>query len=555
MKNKYLVAHILELFGTFAVGFWAIYLIITNIFFIFKRPVANINMAISLVATVIFIIWYARRKFSNYIFLLTAALILLITTFSACLFVSGKVYDTSYDGQAYHQEAVFLLKNGWNPVYTVLETQATANLETWLNHYPKGVWLIASGIYELTGNIEYGKVFSIYAGLIALSFCLVSIYKVQINWAIKILGILVLVFNPILVYQSLSYYLDGIVVSLLLTLCAISFKIYRDKDKSLFIPFFFTSVILMNTKLSAPVFAIIMIGVVIILCWLSNRFNLALRFTKFTTLAILTGVFFVGFNPYVINFAKNGNPLYPALGRGAIDYVPTNTPENYWGMRPPFRLMSSIFAPSTLLKGKGQTVPLKVPFTFSASELETFRETNAKTGGFGPLFSGMFILSFILFSFYLLSRNVSKRQKGSALLITLSLLGLGAVVPTSSVARYVPFVWWIPILLALIYASSHYKFANVGTYIILLLAGINIALVALSYYPYNIAQSNKLEGQLEALASAQSDKPIMINTEQFGSTKIKLSAHNIYYTEVYEAKDCFQSKKFLVRSTTNLCQN
>ncbi len=552
-SKKPIVPNVLETFGTFAVSFIAIYLVVTNIFFILKNPIQNTNMGISLVLSLIFIFWYAKRKFTNYLPIIITTLVLFFATFTASLIASGSVTDLSYDGQAYHQEAIILLNKGWNPVYTTLNNEATANLETWLNHYPKGVWIFATGIYKLTGNIEYGKVMSIYSGVIAFAFCLLAIYKTKISWLFKILGILVLVLNPVLIYQSLSYYLDGIVVSFLLCLVAILIKIYKDKDKSLFYPFLFVAIILMNTKLSAPIFALIIMGTVIIYAWVNEKSYLALRLLKYTILATLMGLFFVGYNPYIINFARQGNFFYPTMGQGAIDYVPANTPENLWNVKAPFRLVSSIFAVSSLARGKGQYAEFKTPFTFSEKEIQTFVETNTKTGGFGPFFSGIFVLSLGAFGFYLFSKNISIPDKRTALFVFAILFGMAAIVPTSSVARYVPFIWWIPVLLTLLFAGSHYRFAKAVSMIILLLSALNIALIASIYYPYNITQSSKLENQLRTLSNVQKNQPIAVNIEQFGSTKIKLLTHNISFTQIQKKEDCKNPKKFLIRNTTNLC--
>ena len=59
----------------------------------------------------------------------------------------GAVFDISYDGQTYHQEAIIQLSRGWNPfleeisdLYLVEQTA----LEAAINFYPKAPWVIAS---------------------------------------------------------------------------------------------------------------------------------------------------------------------------------------------------------------------------------------------------------------------------------------------------------------------------------------------------------------------------------------------------------------------------
>ena len=65
-------------------------------------------------------------------------------------------FDISYDGQGYHQETIYLLKNGWNPIY-----EDSHAFRSWVNHYQKGNEIIQANIYLLTTKIEAGKMINV----------------------------------------------------------------------------------------------------------------------------------------------------------------------------------------------------------------------------------------------------------------------------------------------------------------------------------------------------------------------------------------------------------
>lgn len=399
-KNNYsFFENVLGAFVLFCVSSLSFLLIVTTLFFVIKKPLSATYLIPSIILSLTFTFWYLQSITENLVksitILLVSGLFFLIT-FSTSFLIASKFYDISYDGQAYHQEAIVQFSRGWNPVYMVLQNEATANLERWLNHYPKGIWIFSATLYDLTGEIETGKVLSVFAIFLAFICSLwVLLSFEKISLFVKLFISLLLAINPVAIYQSLSYYLDGILVSFLLCLVFVAVKLVITKDKRLLWPFSFLLVILANVKLSSVVFAYTFVGAFIFYLWITDKHFQALRVLKYTTLAFVVGVLFVGFNPYITNLSMKGHPLYPAMGKNAYDYVPTNTPENYWSMVSPMRLVMSIFSYSSHARGANQYGQLKMPFSIGEKELSAFRETNTKIGGFGPLFSGVIFLTLI----------------------------------------------------------------------------------------------------------------------------------------------------------------
>lgn len=534
-----------------AACFLASILLVSNFLFVLKIPINPYNLPASFALSIIFNIWFSKKVNADF-FVQSIAISILLIIFLVSIFVSGSVYDLSYDGQAYHQEAVFLLDQGWNPVYTRLTNQATANLERWLNHYPKANWIIAASIYKLTHNIESGKVLSIFSGFIGFAFVLIGCYKLKIDVYSKLLISTLFALNPVFLYQSLSYYIDGVLVSFLVSLAFISFRHVKQKEEFLFWPFLFVSIILVNIKLSAPVFFGVLAIVFFLYHWVDNQLKLSFWFAKLSIVSLLIGILIVGFNPYVTNFFTKGHPLYPAMGKDAYNFVETNTPENYWALKPPVRLLGSIFSKSSLARGKGQFGELKFPFKIYSGESESFRETNTKIGGFGPLFGLAFILSILGFTLYLLT-NLTAKKRIISILMIFSTFSFAAIIPTSSVARYVPFVWWIPCLVVFFLFIKKGVLYKIAGNLIAVTLIINNIVVGIAYYPYNLEQSKKLDRQLLEL-SQTTVLPLYINTGQFGSTRIKLSQRDIPYKEVYADEDCKNGRRFLARNISRLCE-
>jgi hypothetical protein len=335
-------------------------------------------------------------------------------------------------------------------------------------------------------------------------------------------------------------------------LAFISYRIVKQREKFLFWPFLFVSIILVNIKHTAVVFFGVLAVAFFLYLWINGQLKLSFWFAKLTIVSGLIGILLVGNNPYITNFSAKGHPLYPAMGKGAYNYVETNTPENYWALKPPIRLLASIFSESSLARGKGKFGTLKLPITISQKELESFRQTNIKIGGFGVLFGLAFLISVFGFIYYQFNRVHIQEKLFSLSVITLIFV-FAAIIPTSSVARYVPFVWWIPcVIVLLLFTQKSIVMNTVGSLIVITLI-INNLLVGVYYYPYNLKQSLQLDQQLKGLSHTVIS-PLYVNFGQFGSTKVKLNKYNIPYTEVFTDDGCKDGKTFLVSNISRICE-
>ena len=163
---------------------------------------------------------YFRRPFR--VTLVVAALLVLLVAASA--WISLAFYDVSFDGQAYHQEGVYQLAHGWNPLFTRHISPISSDQNVKLNHFPKGPWIIAAAMYRLTGRIETGKFANILLVCAAFSMALAVFAgsrKKLSAWPVA-MAVLVAA-NPVALCQVCTFYVDGQMASLLACLAALCF--------------------------------------------------------------------------------------------------------------------------------------------------------------------------------------------------------------------------------------------------------------------------------------------------------------------------------------------
>jgi hypothetical protein len=384
--------------------------------------------------------------------LLAQATCLALLALSAAL--SATVPDSSADGQVYHQYAVYQLGRGWNPFFhTDIDS-------LWCRHYSKGPWLYAAALYALSGLLETGKAFNLLlvaaSGLVvagALTFGGLLSHR-----RAAILGVLA-AGNPVAICQSMTFYVDGQLASLFTALAgALLLAVARPGRLTcgLLAP---SILLLVNAKFTGLVYAIVLLCVAAGALWWRYRSRPLLRgFAGPVSTALALGVLLVGFNPYVTNTIERGHPLYPLAG---VERHPIPGVEKFEVLaqhRPPSiatagnrlgRLAYSLaaaadFAMVPNAQGVRERVTRrKIPFTTSATELRFYGNADVRLAGWGPLFSGILLLTAAALAYLWRSRRVARWFLGIS-----SGAVLGTVLLNSECwwARYVPQLWLLPLV-------------------------------------------------------------------------------------------------------------
>lgn len=443
--------------------------------------------------------------------------------------ISGNFYDLSYDGEVYHQEAVIKLVSDWNPFYEHLRKIETDSPDL-LNHYAKGPWIYEAALYKATHAIENAKVFNFL--LLAAAFCFtMAALKSQPKVKYPLLFSALLALNPVMVYQTLSFYIDGQLGSLLCCFFALAAMITRerDRDSCLYIALIMTIVLLSNVKFTGVVYAVCGGGLLIAWLWGLDQRSRIIPVIKTGLAGLLLASCIAGFNPYVTNTIYYGHPFYPLYGAGSnnMDIMTSNSPKSFLTMNRFEKLFYATFSKTENAVGLDWP-KLKIPFTFEKREIEfLFTATDTRIGGFGPLYGGIVIFSAVL----LLALWQSSRRRAGYIGAVMVSIFLSAIVnPEAWWARYAPQLWAIPVVAAMGALCAKQKHLKLGGLSMIVLLAANIALVTVPYVVANHYTSAAWREVLEELKAV--NEPFTIYFGEFRSKRSQLSEQGIEYTEV-----------------------
>jgi len=465
--------------------------------------------------------WFAHSPMTEKVYLYLVPL----SAIAVSLIVAGYFYDVSPDGQEYHQEAILQLHNGWNPYFTALPQ--TANQAIWINHYAKGMEIIQSAIYHATGNIEAGKATNFIA-LIAGYFLSVS---AMLSFGLplaksRIIAVL-LSLNPVTVNQLLTFYVDGVLASFLVMLiCAILFVIL-ERQLPYQLLLVFAIILAINVKFTAIVFVALFTGSAAIWSMWHRRVR-PLKQLIATGAAAVILAFIIGFNPYVTNTIRHGNPLYPLLGPDKVDIMTHNLPGTFEGMSKIKRFAVSLFSHTdNAMAVTGGKPDLKIPFTVKKTDINSAGKVDTRIAGFGPLFSGILVLALGLFIALCIRFRAYPAFKHPAFLLLVLAVSV-AVIPEAWWARYVPQLWLVPLvmLFALEHLLPHKR--KVLKYAMYMLVLVNISFTGTGII-WNILITSHIDYQLAQLKA--SGEVITVEFRKAQSNRIRFQDHKIPYVE------------------------
>lgn len=472
-----------------------------------------------------------------------------------CLILAHSIYDISFDGQWYHQETVYQMKNGWNPYYKELPVpkipgipgprilwcsgphippkenpegeQNFVNIKyTSINYFPKAVEITEAAIYSITNRIETGKAINAMMLLASLFLCLSVFYKMNCwnSGKIWFLGIL-FAFNPVTIYQLTSYCLDGLMISTLICLASIFVLLILDKNKYNVFLFGLLVLISINIKFTSFLFASVFCLCFVTILVIKKKWSHLRSILIAGSLSLLTGFVFVGFHPYLTNL----------IAHNVIFYGLKETRNEIDGECPTYLINKNRFekfiistgAESFNTAGEQESLRriLKIPFTVTQRELLEANNAEPEMAGFGPFFSGALILAVILL--VMMTPRFLKEPILKEVLIILSFLLLTIfLIPDPWWARFIPQCWLFPVIVLLLSEILPFRglFIKPVLYISL---SLNI-LWALSGILFNILISVHINYQIDQLKTVS--QPVSVEYcgyRDFSSNRIRLMENNI----------------------------
>lgn len=449
-----------------------------------------------------------------------------VTIHAGAYLVAGHFYDNSWDGLAYHQEAALRLAAGWNPLFEQAGAYGHGQ-ETWIQYYPKALWIGEAAVLLAGGHIEPGKLFNLTLMVAAgsqVAAALLRLSNLRV-FAIMIIA-LVAAFNPIATSESTTFCVDG-AMSSVLTVAAAALVLYIVIPRwSTLLVALAALCVAINLKFTGLLYAVVFLATTVLWVWYRNGVRNAFKLGAVTITAGAVSVFLLGYSPYVRNFREKGDFFYPLRGRESVrekvDIMTVIRPVNMADKDRFMRFLITSFSRYEYVRPPNAT-RLKFPFLIYPSECAFWRD--AEASGFGPLYGALLVLGAA--GLFMLFRNPSSRRIGVITLL-LGIILLASIFAHSEGwwGRYAPQAWLLPLSVAVgcLTAPPAARAKWLG-WAILALASANILFVGYYFARNEWGYSGLMRSHLREIATWH--QPVTAYLGRFRSLRERLSEAGI----------------------------
>lgn len=428
------------------------------------------------------------------------------------LLLSAFFYDFSWDGQWYHQTAIILVAQDWNPLSDPMRSFSGSQLhgQLWLRHYAKGPWYAAATIFAATRRIELGKCIQwlilMAAFLGTLAACLTGGLRRSRAFGIAA----VVAINPVAICELTSFLVDGVMASSLALAVVATVSALRQPRPAVIATGLTASIICINSKFTGLIYLCFLFAAMGLWCLFKARRSLA----QFAYLAIGTfiiGACLWGYDPYITNTLYRHQPFYPILGSANYPSLAQQgnelnerweTPKNMVGRNLSIRFAYSIFGrPGNQPYREGKNASLMWPFTARPHDLYTYTFQDPRVAALGPFFGGCLLLSAALGVWLLFKLDSSSRW----LLVLPSVTIVASLLISKDCwwPRYAPQLWLLPIIpLVLAFEERSSRLQVRLTWALFAILLFNAAIVALVRFNWETRASLTLRQQLRDLRNS-----------------------------------------------------
>ncbi len=550
------------LLGGILLAFPCSLLLVSSTLFFLGVPISWFHVPLAVAMAAGFGWWgvrfyFPQRRIRIFMLLFGSAAI----SFVLFALVSSRIYDISWDGQTYHAEGIEQLANGWNPFLESPRGGPEFRFNSGvyassfhLSYSSKGAWICAAALYKLTGSFEAGKAFHltlILASFLVWFAALSTFRNIKSSWAL-ILSFL-LAFNPVSICQMFTYYVDGLLSSLLGIAVGMLILIYRRPDRFKMAVLALDVILAINVKLNGTLYIAILAGgsgLFYLLAKKARRLELA----AWIMAGGILGGGFAGFSPYVTQFVEKfvatGNLFYPYASWTSV--VGISSPEIFGNNLDRARML----AVSLFSKSEVRIIPfkLKLPFTFSRDELQVFGFPDVRVGGFGPLFSGAIVISIVILG-VLLWKNRWRLVCAAHLLVLMTLILISAVsLQENWNARYAPQVWLLPLVTAMLALLIRPRgISRWLTFALLVVLCANNLLISYKYTTFTLTNSALTASQLAMLK--KQEQPIPAKFGFFHAIRYRFQRNGIRYVDVQTLPCTKDKQKNVILSPVLICMS
>lgn len=358
------------------------------------------------------------------------------------LLSSAIIYDHSYDGNTYHQGAIFHMIQGWNPFYAP-DMQASL----WETHYAKALEIVASTISICFNRVECGKAVNILLILSSIFITASFLRREYPHHSGRKTALLtsLLAFCPTVIRQAYIYYNDYPLYTFMLLVVIALIDLYRNsKNTSAWIILITATLFAAVTKFTIAFYVYLTLAIGIIWIFTTSKRSLSYTLALVSLPLIIVGFGVLGYHPYVTNTLGWGNPFFPLIGSN-VDIMIYNTPELYQGGNRLTNWLRSLFY-------NGMGTDIWIPFV-TDSLRDYYISYDSRIAGFGPFFVYCMMAAAVVWASRVYNERkeqTASRQRVAFYGITSLLLILGCFIFEQSWwMRYVPFLWAVPLLLLL----------------------------------------------------------------------------------------------------------
>lgn len=515
----------------YLIAFYFSILLLTSIGFLCKSHVLLQNsFLLSLLAVVItgFFIGYKEQPeqvFANAILNIGAFLVILLLL----ILLSVLFWDNSYDGQTYHLQGIDELVHGWNP----LQTEST---DLFITHYTKAFEKFGAAVFECTGEIEMGKV----SGLILASaawLLAISYFKYLFPGKKKLWFIFasLLLLNPVISIQNFTFLVDGQLASIFLIL-SFSFLLYLKQTPFSLTIWLLSLAICIDLKFTGLVYAgLFQLFAGAYLLFVRFRLNRLFQFVVFNVLLLALSILVISNNPYYTNLKSGKHIFYPLQGTHSVNIMTgANAPASFHDKDRFSKFFIATFSRSGNVHGApvAPEPKIKIPLFLTLKEFTVFKSGSVLYGGFGPLFSGILIVSFLL-ALYILTLPI--KNKREFLLLYLFLLFTIFINPECWLARYVPQLWYLPVLIMIFIKWSGYlsKMLTTLNKFVFVLTAINGCIILAISIVSNLIITTQIRREFAWMKNSGS--AVKLVEGPFKSPAYRLEKYQINYRRIDSA--------------------
>jgi hypothetical protein len=404
-----------------------------------------------------------------------------------CL-AASTIYDLSWDGRAYHLEAIIALADGGSILDSV-----TGNV--YADHYPRGSWIATNLVHTFTGHLESAKVWGLALGLTAFHWTFGSLGLLGHRSALhRAWCALLITLSPVLVMEAFTHLVDGVLSAWLLLLANAIYRAIRVPERRNLAMIALASSGLVSAKFTGLAYAVVLLTGYAGWTMLVNRAQ-SRRAIGIVAGSLAFAFLVTCFSPYVTNMIRHANPFYPAVESTTKHVLALEASQEFLSKDRLRKFLLSSFGESANDRGGAPT--FKVPGVVSMEEIATFSVEDVRFGGWGPLYSLALIVSLLL----AVSVALDPRLRLPFCFAYAVLLGSIFVIPEPWWAKIVPQAHWLPLLPVVAGLPRATPMRRIVGHLVLVIMTANLAMVAARQLTWNRGTTLEVKHQLEWLAN------------------------------------------------------